>query len=83
MSVATLSHANGLVEILGLTDLQAKTRSHHLQALKMNSYLLCQFIDLFEADLMRQATAVVTKKVCVTSLQNKPLADASNMSARV
>ncbi|KAI0222052.1 Condensin complex subunit 1 [Lamellibrachia satsuma] len=55
---ATLSHANGLVEILELTDLDTKTRRNHLNAVKMTSYLLCQFVDVFEADVMRQATAV-------------------------
>lgn len=73
ISLATLSHANGLVEILELTDLDTKTRRNHLNAVKMTSYLLCQFVDVFEADVMRQATAVAhTAKVGVTPLSQFP-----------
>jgi len=66
LPAATLSHANSLVEVIEQPDLDSQTRRNHMNAVKMTAYLLCQFVDVFETDAVRQATAVAhTAKVCI------------------
>lgn len=43
-------------------DIPAESRHRHLTAVKMTLYLLCQFIEMYEAEAC-QANPVVVKKV--------------------
>ena len=61
------SHGNILVEILesGMVELEA--REKHLNAVKMITYLICQFIDIYESELTKPSATVNSKvfKLCV------------------
>ena len=58
--VSIQSHANGLVQYLE-GDMALDLRIGHLNTLKMNIYLLCQFIELYEAEATEPSTTTVAK----------------------
>ena len=54
------SLTNSLAPLLDEGTVQSNDRAKYLNAVKMTSYLLCQFVDVFESEVTRPA-AVVTK----------------------
>lgn len=60
--------SNTLVKVLE-GELDADSRQTHLNALKMNCYLMCQFCQKFETAVAKPANAVATAAVKVSSLR--------------
>lgn len=50
-------------------ELDADSRQTHLNALKMNCYLMCQFCQKFETAVTKPSNAVTTVAVKVSSLR--------------
>ena len=52
-------HASQLTEFLE-GDMEPQARGNHLNTLKMNCYLLCQFVDIYEGEVTKPSTTTVT-----------------------
>ncbi|CAH1774609.1 unnamed protein product [Owenia fusiformis] len=55
------SHANLLPNMLDEASIEHHSKMEHLNTLKMNCYLLCQFIEIFEADATKPSVTVNAK----------------------
>ena len=60
---AMQAHGNLLVETLESGMIEPSTRIRHLNAVKMTSYLICQFVDTYESEITKPS-ATVSGKVC-------------------